>query len=88
MLDNLFKKDDDEKRQMSEGMQSMSEQIGALSKQLADKNSEIERLQASAKSAASARLRETLPPSLSAALVSWADISLRISAGADSGTRL
>ena len=53
MLDNLFKKDDDEKRQMSEGMQSMSEQIGALSKQLADKNAEIDRLQASAKSAAS-----------------------------------
>ena len=51
MLSNPFKKDDEEKRQMSEGMQSMSEQIGALSKQLADKNAEIERLQASAKSA-------------------------------------
>ena len=55
MLGNIFKKDDDdkEKREMVEGMQSMSEQIGALSKQLADKNAEIERLQASAKGATS-----------------------------------
>jgi uncharacterized protein YgiM (DUF1202 family) len=56
MLGNIFnKKDDDEeeKREMVEGMQSMSEQIGALSKQLADKNAEIERLQTSAKSATS-----------------------------------
>jgi hypothetical protein len=53
MLGNPFKKDDDEKRQMAEGMQSMSEQIGALSKQLADKNAEIERLQTAAKGATS-----------------------------------
>jgi uncharacterized protein YgiM (DUF1202 family) len=55
MLGNIFKKDDDdkEKAEMAEGMQSMSEQIGALSKQLADKNAEIDRLQASTKSATS-----------------------------------
>jgi uncharacterized protein YgiM (DUF1202 family) len=34
-------------------MQSMSDQIGALSKQLAEKNAEIERLQAAAKGATS-----------------------------------
>jgi hypothetical protein len=49
MLGNLFKKpEDDEKRQMVEGLQSMGEQIGALSKQLADKNAEIEQLQQAA----------------------------------------
>jgi hypothetical protein len=53
MLGNVFKKDDDEKREMAEGMQSMSEQIGALSKQLAEKNAEIERLQTAAKGATS-----------------------------------
>jgi hypothetical protein len=53
MLGNIFNKDDEEKREMSEGMQSMSEQIGALSKQLADKNAEIERLQKAAKGAQS-----------------------------------
>jgi hypothetical protein len=55
MLGNIFKKDDDdkEKAEMAEGMQSMSDQIGALSKQLAEKNAEIDRLQASAKSATS-----------------------------------
>ena len=53
MLGNLKKDDDDEKRQMAEGMQSMSDQIGALSKQLAEKNAEIERLQGSTKSASS-----------------------------------
>jgi Bacterial SH3 domain len=53
MLGKLFNKDDDEKRQMSEGMQSMSDQIGALSKQLAEKNAEIERLQTAAKGATS-----------------------------------
>jgi regulator of replication initiation timing len=53
MLGNIFKKDDDEKREMAEGMQSMSDQIGALSKQLAEKSAEIERLQAAAKSATS-----------------------------------
>jgi predicted RNase H-like nuclease (RuvC/YqgF family) len=49
MLGNIFKKDnqDDEKRQMSEGMQSMSNQIGALSKELAEKNAKIEELQKS-----------------------------------------
>jgi Bacterial SH3 domain len=53
MLGNLFKKpEDDEKRQMLEGMQSMSEQIGALSKQLADKNAEIEQLQQATSGAA------------------------------------
>jgi uncharacterized protein YgiM (DUF1202 family) len=51
MLGNIFKNDDEEKRQMAEGMQSMSDQIGALSKQLAEKNAEIERLQATAKGA-------------------------------------
>jgi hypothetical protein len=55
MLGNIFKKDDDdkEKSEMVEGMQSMSEQIGALSKQLADKNAEIDRLEAATKSATS-----------------------------------
>lgn len=53
MLGNIFKKDDDEKREMAEGMQNMSEQIGALSKQLAEKNAEIDRLQAAAKGATS-----------------------------------
>jgi len=53
MLGNLFKKpEDDEKRQMVEGLQSMGEQIGALSKQLADKNAEIEQLQQAAGGAA------------------------------------
>ena len=52
MLGNILKKDDDkEKAEMAEGMQSMSDQIGALSKQLAEKNAEIDRLKASAKSA-------------------------------------
>ena len=46
MLGGLFKdKDEEEKRQMVEGMQSMSDQIAALGKQLADKNAEIDRLQ-------------------------------------------
>jgi predicted RNase H-like nuclease (RuvC/YqgF family) len=61
MLGGLFNKDKDkdeeEKRQMVEGMQSMSDQILALSKQLADRNAEIERLQkatSGAKSDASA----------------------------------
>ena len=46
MLGGLFKdKDEEEKRQMVEGMQSMSNQIVALGKQLADKNAEIDRLQ-------------------------------------------
>ena len=47
MLGNIFKKDDEDdvKRQMSEGMESMSNQIGALSKELAEKNAKIEELQ-------------------------------------------
>ena len=49
MLDGLFNKDkekaEEEKRQMVEGMQSMSDQIAALGKQMAEKNAEIERLQ-------------------------------------------
>jgi hypothetical protein len=45
MLGNIFNKEDEEKRQMSEGMQSMSNQIGELSKQLAEKNAKIEELQ-------------------------------------------
>ena len=56
MLGGLFNKDKDkdeeEKRQMAEGMQSMSDQIGALAKQLADKNTEIDRLQKAAGGAA------------------------------------
>ena len=53
MLGNLFHKDDDEKRQMAEGRQSTSDQIGALSRQLTYENAEITRLQATASSAAS-----------------------------------
>ena len=51
MLDKLFHKDDDEKRQMAENMQNMSDQIGALSKQVAEKNAEIEKLQQTASGA-------------------------------------
>jgi Bacterial SH3 domain len=54
MLDGLFHKgkDEEEKRQMVEGMQSMSDQIAALGKQLADKNAEIEQLHKAAGGAA------------------------------------
>lgn len=54
MLGNIFKKpEDDEKKQMVEGMQSMSDQIGALSKQLAEKNAQIDSLQQAASGAQS-----------------------------------
>jgi SH3 domain-containing protein len=51
MLGNIFNKEDDEKKQMAEGMQSMSNQIGELSKQLAEKNAQIASLQQAASSA-------------------------------------
>jgi SH3 domain-containing protein len=54
MLDSLFHKgkDEEEKRQMVEGMQSMSDQIAALGKQLAEKNAEIDQLHKAAGGAA------------------------------------